>query len=142
MTSLNINKTTKVTTTKVTTASPQRFSIMMRNLDFNAYRGFKLTGEKRNSENSTNNIKKYNYDINKLKQQKFTFDTREGRYRWQESKNLGEKWELTGNIVKKSDIDSQPANWEGLMSKTSSLPPRKDLYTKYIINNIYNIYNI
>ncbi len=100
---------------------------MMRNIDYNAYRAFKMANNEDNSNKKKNAYELFRKEQNSMR---FPFDLKEKRFRWQTSKNLGEKWELKGNIVKRVNLNNSAGDWESLMQRTGSLPPTKSLKNK------------
>jgi hypothetical protein len=95
----------------------------MRNIDFNAYRAYKNVNDENKDGKRKNPYELLKGEHNLMK---FPFGLKEERFRWQTTKNLGEKQELNGTMVRRQ---SQPStnNWESLMNKTGELPERKGL---------------
>lgn len=101
------------------TSESKRFSVMMRNIDFNAYRAFKLVNEdEKKTKKNPHEMLTGQHNL-----MRFPFGLKEKRFRWQTSKNLGERVELSGTIFKK--FDTKPARWDDLMQRTSGLPERR-----------------
>jgi midasin (ATPase involved in ribosome maturation) len=106
-------------------AQAKRFSVMMKNMDHNSYRAYKMMNEDdKSSMRRTNHHEVIKGEKNNLK---YPLDLKEKRFRWQTSKNLGERWELTGNILKRNSGNEIAAKWENLMQKTASLTPTNSL---------------
>lgn len=101
--------------------SNKKMSLMMRNIDYNAYRGFKLSQE--TQENKKPNLKELvSTHFTNNGSMRFPFGLTEERFRWQTNKNIGEKKELTGKLVRRnSDGVSKKSDWKSLMDKTQDL---------------------
>ena len=107
----------------VSSGNSKRMSLVMRNMDYNAYRGLKLSSENTNANKQ---------DLTDLVRQqlkssngsgRFPFGLTEERFRWQTCKNIGEKKELNGKLVRRnSDLMSTKGNWQSLMEKTGTIP--------------------
>jgi hypothetical protein len=99
----------------------KKMSLVMRNIDYNAYRGLKLSSEA--SENHKIDRKELvrtqlhsaNGSV------RFPFGLTEERFRWQTNKNLGEQKELTGKMVRRYSDMSSTCDWESLIQKTQDL---------------------
>ena len=100
---------------KINKSGPRRVSAIIRDIDLNTYRAFKnVTNEK------ANHLEKNPYNILKggNNMMKFPFGLKEKRFRWQTQKNIAETTELTGNMIKRSDVFSSHGIWDNLINRT------------------------
>ena len=103
--------------TKASSMQSKRFSVAIKNLDFNAYRAYKLINDDSNKDKRLNPHKILRGEHNPMK---YPFALKEERFRWQTSKNLGEKWELSGTMVRRysqTRVDTTP-DWGSFLQKT------------------------
>jgi hypothetical protein len=100
----------------------KKMSLVMRNIDYNAYRGLKLSSE--TSENHKIDRKELvrtqlhttNGSV------RFPFGLTETRFRWQTNKNIGEQKELNGKMVRRYSGMSSNGDWESFIQKTQDIP--------------------
>jgi hypothetical protein len=109
-------------------SQPKRFSVALRNIDFNAYRAFKIAEDEVEDPNllykRKNPYEMLHHGGHNL--MRFPFGLKEKRFRWQTNKNLGEKCELKGNTKKYHNKNNSVGDWEALMNKTSEeIKPKK-----------------
>jgi hypothetical protein len=103
--------------TKSSSMLSKKFSVTIKNLDFNAYRAYKLVNDDSNKGKPFNPHEILRGEHNPMK---FPFGLKEERFRWQTSKNLGEKWELSGNMVRRYSqgrVETTP-DWGSFLQKT------------------------
>lgn len=106
---------------------PKRFSVVIRNLDFNAYRAYKNVNETDHTKNK--NPYELLHGQNNL--MRFPFGLTEKRFRWQLSNNIGELWEVQGNMMKrhpKQALNRSTGNlWEDIMDRTEGVEEKSFL---------------
>ncbi len=93
----------------------------MRDIDFNAYRAFKIIGEENKTKRNAYELLNGNYNI-----MKFPFGLKEKRFRWLRSTNVGENKELTGNLVRRSSA----IHWNEEANKKEQGQGRKGITNK------------
>ena len=95
----------------------KKFSVTLKNIDFNAYRAYKLVNDEERKGKHFNPHEVLKGEHNPMR---FPFGLTEKRFRWQTTKNLGEKCELDGTMVRRYSQGNIKtcSDWPSFMEKT------------------------